>query len=108
MHLTLKKLLLKDENWYRYRQFYSEYGGIRESVDYSINKILSCRITCEAMHITIAPIPPAPTKSEFTLAAKTEAVVPVAKSQPITGYRRIKSFYRPAHGSTLPLPCPKP
>ena len=43
MHLTLKKLLLKDENWYRYRQFYSEFGGIRESVDYSINKILSCR-----------------------------------------------------------------
>ena len=30
MHLTLKKLLLKDENWYRYRQFYSEHGEIRE------------------------------------------------------------------------------
>lgn len=43
MHLTLKKLLLKDENWYRYHQFYSEHGGIRESVEYSINKILSCR-----------------------------------------------------------------
>nr|WP_278043068.1 transposase zinc-binding domain-containing protein [Legionella rowbothamii] len=35
--------MLKDENWYRYRQFYSESGEIRESVDYSINKILSCR-----------------------------------------------------------------
>ena len=43
MHLTLKKLLLKDENWYRYHQFYSEHGEIRESVEYSINKILSCR-----------------------------------------------------------------
>ena len=43
MSLTLKKLLLKDENWYRYRQFHLEQGELRESVDYSINKILSCR-----------------------------------------------------------------
>lgn len=43
MHLTLKKFLLRDENWYRYRQFYSEHGGIRESVDESIYKILTCR-----------------------------------------------------------------
>jgi hypothetical protein len=43
MAFSLKKLLLYDENWYRYRQFYSEYDGIRPSVDYSINKIISCR-----------------------------------------------------------------
>lgn len=43
MHLTLKKLLLKDENWYWYRKYYKEHGEIRDSVDYSINKLLSCR-----------------------------------------------------------------
>lgn len=43
MGITLKQLLLKDENWYRYHQFYSEHGGIRPAVEYSVNKIISCR-----------------------------------------------------------------
>ena len=42
MVLTLKKLLLSNENWYRYHQFYSEHGEIRPAVEYSINKIISC------------------------------------------------------------------
>ena len=41
MVLTLKKLLLKDENWYRYHQFFSEHGEIRPAVESSINKIIS-------------------------------------------------------------------
>lgn len=43
MTLTLKKLLLDNENWYRYHQFYSEHGEIRPAVERSINKIISCR-----------------------------------------------------------------
>jgi len=43
MVITLKQLLLKNENWYRYHQFYSEHGDIRPAVEYSINKIISCR-----------------------------------------------------------------
>jgi len=43
MVITLKQLLLKNENWYRYHQFYSEHGEIRPAVEYSINKIISCR-----------------------------------------------------------------
>ncbi|WP_133249332.1 hypothetical protein [Legionella qingyii] len=30
--LPIKKLLLKDENWYRYRQFYAEQAGFWESI----------------------------------------------------------------------------
>jgi hypothetical protein len=42
MVLTLKKLLLNNESWYRYHQFYSEHGEIRPAVESSINKIISC------------------------------------------------------------------
>jgi hypothetical protein len=43
MASSLKKLLLYDENWYRYRHFYSEIWRYLPSVGYNINKIIICR-----------------------------------------------------------------
>lgn len=45
--LSLKGLLLKDQNWYHYHQYYSqeENGGIRDSVVNSITQVLSCKQT---------------------------------------------------------------
>ncbi|WP_428411423.1 transposase zinc-binding domain-containing protein [Legionella sp.] len=89
MALTLKKLLLKDENWYRYRHFYSEFGGIRESVDYSINKILSCR---HYMRIIIARI----LVYRVHFSCKDRGCSACGKIATNNWLQRIKNFYHPA------------
>jgi len=43
MPLSVKDLLLKNNAWYNYHSYYSEHGGIRDTVIKNITGLISCR-----------------------------------------------------------------
>lgn len=100
--LPYKKLLLKDENWYRYRQFYSEHGGIRKSVDYSINQrvwFITREHHCSLSSLIIAQ------KNQHLELSPFEFITRFIQHLPEKGFRLIRYFGFLANRSrTLLLP----
>ncbi|USQ15239.1 transposase zinc-binding domain-containing protein (plasmid) [Legionella lytica] len=77
-------------------------------MDYSINKILRGRHYMRGHAHYHCSNPSCTHENRVHFSCKDRGCSACGKIARTTGCKRIKNCLHPAHGSTLPLPCPKP